>query len=386
MTREEAIDIVRNNYPHVGVSGSQFETALRNLIPELRESKDERIRKDIVALIKFGLNDGSAVSPGSYTTKEEAIAYLEKQKEQKPTRVLYIPKFRTGDLVRSSKNPRLTYKILGVGSMNDLGNTEYEVEIFTDEKPDEPRNLKHIEIEKMDSWGELIEQKLAEIDEYKIIKKHITHDILSSEVNKRLKECGWYVTDEKPTEWSQDDEQYLLICKNALRKYQHSDQWDANIISDWLEKRLKSSYQPKQEWSEEDEKIRKTLLDYYEEALDNYTCVEWLNGITYGELCDWLKSLRPQPQQNMSIGFMIYLDEHRPDGKMCLSNAECNEIETAFKNQSWDTIIRYIEKYQPHWKPSNEQMEALGRAIIRVHPSDVVPTLAELRNELQKLM
>lgn len=44
------------------------------------------------------------------------------------------------------------------------------------------------------------EPKPAEIDEYKIIKKHITEDVLSSEVNKRLKECGWYVTDEKPVE------------------------------------------------------------------------------------------------------------------------------------------------------------------------------------------
>jgi len=101
-------------------------------------------------------------------------------------------------------------------------------------------------------------------------------------------------------EWNEDDEQYLLVCRNALYKYQLSDRWDANIIFDWLEKRLKSTYQLKQEWTEEDEKIRKTLLDYYEEALDNYTCVEWLNGITYGELCDWLKSLRPQPKQEWS--------------------------------------------------------------------------------------
>jgi hypothetical protein len=44
--------------------------------------------------------------------------------------------------------------------------------------------------------------------------------------------------------WDEDDEQYLLICKNALQKYQHSDQWDANIISNWLEERLKSSFRP----------------------------------------------------------------------------------------------------------------------------------------------
>lgn len=42
----------------------------------------KRIRKDIIALIKFALKDGSAVAPGSRTTKEEALSYLEKQKDE----------------------------------------------------------------------------------------------------------------------------------------------------------------------------------------------------------------------------------------------------------------------------------------------------------------
>lgn len=41
-------------------------------------------------------------------------------------------------------------------------------------------------------------------------------------------------------EWSEDDEQYLLVCKNALSKYQVTDKWDSSIISQWLDNRLKS--------------------------------------------------------------------------------------------------------------------------------------------------
>ena len=41
-------------------------------------------------------------------------------------------------------------------------------------------------------------------------------------------------------EWSEDDEQYLLVCKNALRKYQVTDKWDSEIISQWLDKKIKS--------------------------------------------------------------------------------------------------------------------------------------------------
>lgn len=82
MNRAEAIKIIRETY-HT----EEELNALETLIPELKESEEseeERVRKDIIGLIKFALNDGSAVSPGSHTTKEEALAYLEKQKEQKP--------------------------------------------------------------------------------------------------------------------------------------------------------------------------------------------------------------------------------------------------------------------------------------------------------------
>lgn len=42
MDRKEAIEVVKKNYPHVASSGSEFETALRELVPELVESEDEK--------------------------------------------------------------------------------------------------------------------------------------------------------------------------------------------------------------------------------------------------------------------------------------------------------------------------------------------------------
>lgn len=109
--------------------------------------------------------------------------------------------------------------------------------------------------------------------------------------------------------------------------------------------------------------------------------IDWLNNR--------LKSLRPQPQQNMSISFMLYLDEIRPEGKMCLSNGECNDIEDAFKKQDWPRLFKYINKYQPHWKPSEEQMEALESAMklykdthFEIHHKKIV----SLYEQLKKLM
>lgn len=79
------------------------------------------------------------------------------------------------------------------------------------------------------------EQKPTEIDEYKIIKKHITEDSLSSEVNKRLKECGWYVTDTESSEWSEEDEGRLINTSISFLK-DFADKGYENAVEciDWL--------------------------------------------------------------------------------------------------------------------------------------------------------
>lgn len=66
----------------------------------------------------------------------------------------YTEMFNVGDMLRSLKNPRLTYKVLETGHINELNQKEYKVEIFTDGKAEEPRNIKYIVREKMDKWTE----------------------------------------------------------------------------------------------------------------------------------------------------------------------------------------------------------------------------------------
>lgn len=48
----------------------------------------------------------------------------------------------------------------------------------------------------------------------------------------------------------------------------------------------------------------------------------------------------------LSIAFMNYLDSIAPEGKMCLSNMECADIDKAFDEQDWAKIERYIRKYK----------------------------------------
>ena len=55
--------------------------------------------------------------------------------------------------------------------------------------------------------------------------------------------------------------------------------------------------------------------------------------------------------------FIDYLDAHKYEGKMCVSNGECEDIENAFHNAMWDRLHRYYCKYiekQGEQKPANK--------------------------------
>ncbi len=82
MTREEAIDIIRKNIPHLGIGATEMTEALNELIPELRESESERVRKAIDEILKL---DEVLEIAGKYHLSMVAIRDgFTKQKEQKP--------------------------------------------------------------------------------------------------------------------------------------------------------------------------------------------------------------------------------------------------------------------------------------------------------------
>lgn len=78
MTREEAIEIVRNIY-----QTDAEKEALATLIPELAESEDERIRKALIEVFKEKLERGFEwVEYG--IPNRSVLSWLEKQKERGP--------------------------------------------------------------------------------------------------------------------------------------------------------------------------------------------------------------------------------------------------------------------------------------------------------------
>jgi hypothetical protein len=71
----DAVKVLRDNNP----SDEGIQNWINDNVPELKESEDERIREALIALLKFGLEDGSTIAPGFNETKEQALAWLEKQ-------------------------------------------------------------------------------------------------------------------------------------------------------------------------------------------------------------------------------------------------------------------------------------------------------------------
>ena len=76
MERKEAIKILKDFYDKSALFS--IRTALDTVIPELKESEDERIRKELIKE-----TEGSEVRLFEAFTNEEFIAWLKKKGEQK---------------------------------------------------------------------------------------------------------------------------------------------------------------------------------------------------------------------------------------------------------------------------------------------------------------
>ena len=142
--------------------------------------------------------------------------------------------------------------------------------------------------------------------------------------------------------WSEEDEMFVhgLIRGLAAKRDIHghttfsSDCIDITKTIDWLQS-LKGRVQPKQEWSEEDEDYLFLLNSICKDAEEKYrNSPDVLVRKEIANARNWLKSLRPQN----------------------------------------------------HWKPSDEQMEALYKASKNEYlKADQYDVLSELWNNLKKL-
>lgn len=340
----EALNWMRELYP--GLHGATKEDA-EHYFPELRESEDERIRKTLLEHFN---------ERNSYRDEDETfnsvpfssiITYLEKQKDASKAieAVDRIDKYIDEHLANAhdmkDSNPDKKYYRGWDDALGKMAGILQDVYSEKKQKEQKP---------------ELVQQT------------PITYTYNSNASrDERLKAA------------------LLALLNSDLLKVKEGGYFTKQDLIEWVEK------QKPVEWSEEDDWKREELIQYLEEKGDYRTV--WMS---------WLKSLRPQPKDKiyeekdeafkpgklqLALSFMNYLEENRPEGKMSLSNGECEDINKAFKENDWAKIIRYIEKYQPHWKPSDEQMRALADTLEDM-PEHYKPkcTLETLERDLKKLM
>ena len=219
---------------------------------------------------------------------------------------------------------------------------------------------------------DILEKTFGKVEGYQSDDGKMEHQIAIETVNA--------LYHKKSVEWSEEDELYLRKAIECAFGNGYLS------VSNWL-KSLKDRFQlqPKQEWSEEDEEMFDEVCSSIKYAEKHrITCPEKLAKLQL----DWLKSIKdkvqPQPKQEWSeedekrinsiISSIKYCSEQYPDKK------------------EYDRDIDWIKSLKSHWKPSEEQIGALNYAYCELFKrgengegSNCVHPLMTLIDDLKKL-
>ena len=345
MTKEEAIKIIKD---WKGFLNSSIEEALKILIPELRESEDELTRQEMIAVIRSISSDCQFAIYLTNDQKQRYLAWLEKKKES-----LHITESckENDNSFTDDEDERIRKEILHYFNIELLASEDKKDKEILEEwiaYLEEQKEQKPVKSIFPPGLGEahfnptsVVEQKPAEWDKTTINEMVLHYACTEQEgigkpVNCMVKAYRQGISDIlkkiNPSEWSEEEK----IIANALEQlYSYADSWhNGNNDTRAKEVRkvadeLKSLRPIKQEWSEEDERMVKFYDDDY----------------------------------NNRIGNMPMKDV----------------VEMRLKFNDWVTNRIKSLRPQPHWKPSEEQVEALGRNL------GGNPFLVSLYNDLLKL-
>ena len=124
------------------------------------------------------------------------------------------------------------------------------------------------------------------------------------------------------------------------------------------------------EWSEEDEDNIKTLIQVVRGQLGLSECRQEY-------IVNWLKSLRPQQKVKLTE-----LDENILEGAIAF--VEQNDHFNYWRGVDKHTVLSALRSLRPQWKPSEEQMSILKKAVERYRNDWVGATIKE-QNDLTSL-
>jgi hypothetical protein len=152
---------------------------------------------------------------------------------------------------------------------------------------------------------------------------------------------------------------------------------DAGYTFDFDKKELKKIENKPDEWSEEDEKIYQSIMDdTVQENQLNSKQINWLRDIKYRYF--------PQPKQEWSEEAQQIIKDAACFILSCVNTAETKEEE-----ERLEELADKLQDLRPqnHWKPSDEQMEALNAINVTgcISYSGQGQKLINLYNDLKNL-
>jgi len=337
---DEALERARaiNNGESVDIEAGT--TTCEYIFSELRDFKDERIRKEIIAFIKE-----------NYSSAKPWIAWLEKQGEQNPTDKVE-PKFHKGEWIIHQGTENIYQVVAVIDNQYQLKyGDNYTIQycedvdrcarlwtiqdakdgdvlvacdesVFIYSGSTDSYAQSYIALSKYGdldtkggNWGDknwvypatkeqrdLLFTKMREAGyEWDFDEKELKKiDTYCQDNCKGFQETGKCFADgdckakreakQKPAEWSEEDERTYRGLHNLIYSTPYCN--SRKKLSDFL-KSLKDRVQPKQEWSEEDEKEVAVLEAYIRSNDWSDRHIDRALGIV-DELVNKVKSIKPQ--------------------------------------------------------------------------------------------
>lgn len=264
------------------------------IFPELKESEDEKIRKELLTWLQN--TEGQVLPMDRYNA---ALAWLEKQGEQKPQRMISAeakeamynkpadtvePKFKIGDSIKTANEEPLTIteitdngywsEDLFICNFDDAAKWE-----LVEQKPADKVEPKCEESKtKIFDAPTPFEDKLyafVAACEFLAIPSKI--EFILEHSQEILDAAREQIGKEQSSAWSEEDERKIQDCIDAVSRVNLFKVYYQNELVGWL-KSLKTKVQPKQEWSEKDEEELEIAIDTLKES-GRYDSAKWVQSL-----------------------------------------------------------------------------------------------------------
>ena len=179
--------------------------------------------------------------------------------------------------------------------------------------------------------------------------------------------------EQKPAEWSENDTVFLNEITDFFENKTVRLQHDLDMYAHWLKSLPERfSLQPKQEWSEKDEEN----FEWFDKFFRAESVIAGGKDIPQDKYF-WFKSLRPQPKQEWSETDKLHLNN-----AILVAKKEWGV--NSYTARWLEALRDNYKKCNSHWKPSEEQMEALKEAVYQLDGGEYSNGIDSLLSDLQK--